>query len=319
VITESASTVWVVGRDRSLLLDRPRIIGILNVTPDSFSDGGQYADVADALAAAELMHAQGADAIDVGGESTRPGAAPVDIAEQIRRTQPVIAALRQRFRREELLISIDTTRAAVAQAALDSGADVINDISAGLDDPDMLPLAASRACGLILMHRRTTPARDFFSHQYTAEPDYGNDVVGAVRSFLEGRAHEAVGGGINQKSIVIDPGLGFGKSVDQNYELAGRMQELAGLNYHVLSAASRKSFIGAAINEPVPSRRVSGSIAMSVAHWMMGVRLFRVHDVQAHRQALDVAMAITAAKPMNPSAANQTFGRQACYHDNAPT
>jgi dihydropteroate synthase len=304
VITESASTVWVVGRDRSLLLDRPRIIGILNVTPDSFSDGGQYADVADALAAAELMHAQGADAIDVGGESTRPGAAPVDIAEQIRRTQPVIAALRQRFRREELLISIDTTRAAVAQAALDSGADVINDISAGLDDPDMLPLAASRACGLILMHRRTTPARDFFSHQYTV---------------LEGRAHEAVGGGINQKSIVIDPGLGFGKSVDQNYELAGRMQELAGLNYHVLSAASRKSFIGAAINEPVPSRRVSGSIAMSVAHWMMGVRLFRVHDVQAHRQALDVAMAITAAKPMNPSAANQTFGRQACYHDNAPT
>lgn len=283
---------WRIAPDRVLHLDRPRLIGILNVTPDSFSDGGAYPTVDDALRAAIHMNEHGADVIDVGGESTRPGSKPVDLREQIRRTRPVIERIRNKLHADDLLISIDTTRSEVARAALDAGADIINDVSAGSDDPAMLPLAASRACGLILMHRRTAPARDVFSHQYETEPDYGGDVVRSVRDALQQRASAARQAGVSQDAIVIDPGLGFGKSVKQNYELAGRIHELRALNYHVLSAASRKSFIGAVTNEPTPARRDAGSVAISVVHWMLGVRLFRVHDVRSHRQALDVAAAL---------------------------
>ena len=305
---------WLVGPGRVLMLDRPRVMGILNVTPDSFSDGGAYADVTQAVDAAVEMHEQGACIIDIGGESTRPGSKTVDVAEQIRRTLPVISGLSRRFSSDQLLISIDTTRSEVARAALDNGACIINDISAGLYDDQMLTLAASLQCGLILMHRRTPSHADVFSHQYTSEPDYGNDVVLAVRQFLAERAGAAQEAGVNRQSIVVDPGLGFGKSVRQNYELAGRIGELAELNYHLLSAASRKSFLGAVSGEPVPSRRGAASIAMSVAHWFMGVRLFRVHDVLAQRQALDVAAAITSTET-----ARRTTAGEPCYHGLTPT
>jgi dihydropteroate synthase len=310
----NATQSWRVDAGRELPLDRPRIIGILNVTPDSFSDGGSYADFKQAADAALAMHRDGARIIDIGGESTRPGSTAVDSSEQVRRTLPVIKELRRHLNSDKVLISIDTTQSEVAQAALDGGADLINDISAGLDDARMLPLAASRQCGLILMHRRVASAADTFSHQYEYEPDYGGDVVLAVRQFLAQRAHEACQAGVHPQSIVIDPGLGFGKSVRQNYELAGRIHELAELKYHVLSAASRKSFIGSVSAERNPPRRVAGSIAMSIAHWFMGVRLFRVHDVLPQWQALNVAAAVMNPEMVPQQIAPPTAIPPACYH-----
>jgi dihydropteroate synthase len=288
---------WQVGPGRRLPLDQPRLMGILNVTPDSFSDGGSHRNADEATEAALRMLRDGACIIDVGGESTRPGAQPVNEDEQIRRTAPVIASIRRKADAQHTLISIDTTRSAVAAAALDAGANIINDTSAGRDDEQMLPLASSCRCGLILMHRRSLPTQDQFSHQYDAAPDYGGDVVEAVRSFLFERCRVAVAAGIDPACIVIDPGLGFGKSVEQNYELVARFGDLAIRpdsqrevgTFPLLSAASRKSFIGVATGEDVPAKRVMGSVAITVAHYLMGVRLFRVHDVHAHRQALAVA------------------------------
>jgi dihydropteroate synthase len=254
-------------------------MGILNVTPDSFSDGGAFASNVDAIEFGVHMAQEGACIIDVGGESTRPGFRPIPPAEQIRRTIPVIRGLRHRLERSTH-VSIDTTCAQVAEAALLAGASIINDVSAGCDDARMLPLAALRKCGLILMHR--------LPHQPTPH-EYGPDVVTAIGDFLRERCHAAVTAGVDPASIVIDPGLGFGKTVEQNYELIGRIAELRALNYPVLSAASRKSFIGAATGVQMPAARVAGSAAVSVMHLMAGVRLFRVHDVSAHREALSVA------------------------------
>jgi len=291
---------WQTRRDERLLLDRPRLMGIVNFTPDSFSDGGEYANVAEAVAAARRMIAEGASIIDVGGESSRPGAQAVDADEQIRRTAPVIAALRRQD--EAVLISIDTTRAAVADAALDAGADIINDVSAGVDDSDrMLAMAAARGRGLILMHRLRPPREDSFSTDYTraAEPEYGGDVYRVVRDFLQQRSDAAIAAGVDRRAIVIDPGLGFGKSVSQNYELASRLGELQrDLDLPALSAASRKSFLaqppGAARSDPLPPprERVAAGIALTLSHWQSGVRLFRVHDVAAHQQALAAAAAL---------------------------
>jgi dihydropteroate synthase len=283
---------WRIGRARSLPLDQPRIVGVLNVTPDSFSDGGNHSTHQSAIDAALQMKDRGACMIDVGGESTRPGAQPVSAAEQIRRTIPVIEGVRRIASAGELLISIDTTSAEVARAALDAGADVINDISAGRDDEHMLPLAAARGCGLVLMHRRTAPQRDSYSDQYSIAPDYGGDVVEFVKNFLRERRDAAIAAGVNPDAIVLDPGLGFGKSLSQNYEIIRRVRELFSLNCPVLSAASRKSFIGAITGVPEPAHRVMGSVAVSVAQYLQGVRLFRVHDVAPHREALAVAAAI---------------------------
>lgn len=288
---------WRLSPERALTLGEPRLIGILNVTPDSFSDGGRYSGVDEAVNAALQMAQEGACIIDVGGESTRPGAEPVEAAEQIRRTVPVIRAIRQREQIPKnsiapVLVSIDTTSATVAQAALEAGADIINDISAGRDDEGMFRLAASRQCGLILMHRRSPPQSDQYSDRYKVALDYGGDVVDFVRCFLKERSDAAIAAGVSPQAIVIDPGLGFGKSVEQNYELIRGTGELMQLGFPVLSAASRKSFIGAASGETAPSQRIAGSLAVSVAHYLEGIRLFRVHDVRAHRQALAVASAI---------------------------
>jgi dihydropteroate synthase len=264
-------------------------MGVLNVTPDSFSDGGAYEDPAVATEHGLAMVDQGACIIDVGGESTRPGAQRVPHGEQIARTVPVIEQLRKQ---SDVLISIDTTSSVVAAAALDAGAEILNDVAAGTEDERMGPLAAERGCGLVLMHRLVPPEQDSYSDRYDQAPEY-SDVVTEVRAYLETRCRAAIACGVDPSAIVIDPGLGFGKTVEQNYELVRRAGELTGAGYPVLSAASRKSFVGAVTGVAEPGRRVIGSAVVSVIHWLAGVRLFRVHDVAAHREALAVAAGIT--------------------------
>ncbi|MHC4416737.1 MAG: dihydropteroate synthase [Planctomycetota bacterium] len=285
---------WQVSAQRHVGLDEPRLIGVLNVTPDSFSDGGAFATPSEAVDHGRRMRDEGACVIDVGGESVRPGARRVGVREQIARTTPVIERLRAST---DVLISIDTTRAAVAEAALEAGADLINDVSAGTEDEGMFELAARRCCGLVLMHRLLPPQADSYSDRYVDEPVY-RDVVTAVRDFLLDRCRAAIGRGVDPAAIVIDPGLGFGKTVKQNYQLIARVSELVATGYPVLSAASRKSFLGAVADVAVPRDRVVGSTAVSVAHWLAGIRLFRVHDVAAHREALAVAAAIRP-RPLN--------------------
>lgn len=284
--------IWQVAAARNMPLDRPRLMGILNVTPDSFSDGGLHVGVHAAVGHALRMEGEGAEIIDIGGESTRPGASAVSAQEQIARATPVIEQVR---RGSGVLISIDTTSAEVARAALDAGADIINDTSAGQDDPAMLALAAGRRCGLVLMHRPRRPREESWSDQHDSAPVY-DDVVHDVRAFLVQRARAAELAGVERARIVIDPGLGFGKDVEQNYQLIARTTELVASGSPVLAAASRKSFIGAASGQRDPRQRLIGSVAASVVQYLAGVRLFRVHDVAAQREALAVAAMIGALR-----------------------
>ena len=286
--SQTKSLVWKVAPNRDLQLDKPRLMGVLNVTPDSFSDGGLHKSSQEAVDHALRMVDEGACIIDIGGESSRPGADGIDANQQIARTIPVIKQLREQ---SQVLISIDTTRSSVAEAALDAGANIINDISAGCEDDQMFNLAANRGCGLILMHRLASPQHDSYSDQYNADPIY-DDVVQSVCKFLSKRCEAAKGAGVESKSIVIDPGLGFGKSVEQCYELIKAMDEIQSLGFPVLCAVSRKSFIGAVTGKSVPADRVIGSAAVSVMHYQAGVRLFRVHDVAATCEALAVASAV---------------------------
>ena len=288
---------WDVGR-RTLTLDRPRVMGILNVTPDSFSDGGIDPTPEAAIERAIAMVAAGASVIDVGAESTRPGAISIDVAEQLERAVPIIEGIRRID--GEVIISIDTTRQAVAEAALDAGADAVNDVSAGLDDPTMLPMIAARGCGVVLMHRLRAPAEDSYSDAYDEPPRYA-DVIQAVADALSHRVSAAVELGIQRERIVIDPGLGFGKTVEQNYALVARLGELARLGLPILGASSRKSFIGAVSGESEPLRREPGSIALTVLQAARGVRVFRVHDVAAHAQALAVTEAVCRASKEQPT------------------
>jgi dihydropteroate synthase len=290
----AAPPSWSLAPGKQLALGSPRILAILNLTPDSFSDGGQLASIEAALAAARCAVEEGAAMLDIGGESTRPGARRIGAAGQIARTIPVIRAIRAAGGAlAEIPISIDTTLAAVAAAALAAGADVVNDVSAGLEDPDMLALAAGRRAGVILMHRLRPPDADDYSDRYTSPPVY-TDVVADVRRFLAARIDAAVAAGIAPEAIAIDPGLGFGKTVEQNLELIRRADELQALGRPLLSAASRKSFVGRAmgLDESTPADRLPGSIAISIAHYLAGVRLFRVHDVAAHAQALRTVGAV---------------------------
>lgn len=271
-------------------------MAILNATPDSFSDGGRHLDPERAAAAADLFVADGADMLDVGGESTRPGAARVDEAEQIRRVVGVIEAVRAAG--VAVPISVDTTRRAVAEAALDAGADAINDVSGGEDDSHraggMLALAAERGCGIVLMHRLAPPSEDRFSDRYDAPPEYG-DVVGEVAGYLAQRADAAVAAGCDRSAVVLDPGLGFGKTVEQNADLARGTARLCSLGCPILAAASRKSFVGRLSmgpgdTEPAPPEaRLGGSVAFSIVQMLGGARLFRVHDVRQQAEALRAA------------------------------
>jgi len=279
----TAATHWRISPDRELDLCEPRIMGILNVTPDSFSDGGAYADSTAAADHACGMVSAGAAIIDVGGESTRPGARRVEAAEQIDRVVPVVEALR---RRSSVPVSVDTTRAAVARAALDAGADIVNDVSAGLEDEAMLPLAASRGCGLVLMHRLRPPDEDCWSDAYEQDPDYGGDVVSAVRTWLLGRAEAAARAGVGPDAICLDPGLGFGKSVPQNWQLIAGTASLLAMGYPLLAAASRKSFLGAVTGIERAADRDAVSAVVAAVQAAAGVRIFRVHDIAGARVAV---------------------------------
>lgn len=300
------SGVWRLGKRLTLTLDCPRIMAILNVTPDSFADGGRYGSVAAAVEAALGFVEEGADVIDVGGESTRPGAAGVGAEEQLRRVIPVIRGIRENAEARRGAagqpgtpgITIDTTSALVAREALDAGADAVNDVSGATADAAMLPLVAERGAGIILMHRVRTSAADSYSDAYAANspPPMGGDAVGSVRDFLASRAAAALSAGVHPESIMIDPGLGFGKTVIQNLELIRGTPTLAALGYPVLSALSRKSFTGRISlgRDSGPDERLAGTLALSVVHLHLGARLFRVHDVKAHYEALAAAWAVLA-------------------------
>lgn len=279
---------WTASPDRIVSLDPFAIMGIVNATPDSFSDGGQFANAEEAAQYALQLVDEGAAIIDVGGESTRPGATRVDAEEQVRRVVPVIARIRSR---SSVAITVDTTLAAVAEAALEAGADAVNDVSAGVEDPGMFALVARTGAGIVLMHRLVAPGSDQYSDRYTEAPAY-DDVVREVAGFLLMRAELATGAGIARESIAIDPGLGFGKSVAQNFELLARTSELAALGYPVLVGASRKSFLGAVSGRTDPEQRIIGSAVAAVAAYGGGARIIRAHDVGAHREALLVAHAV---------------------------
>lgn len=280
---------WRLGPQRTWVLDRPRFLGILNLTPDSFSDGGRF-DSAEAAVQAGLDALDaGADGLDLGGESTRPGAQRMPAEIQIRRVLPVMRRLLKA--RPQASLSIDTTLSEVAAAALDAGAVAINDVSAGMEDPGMLPLAARAGCGVVLMHRLRPPDGDSFSHQYAVAPDYlaGGGVVSVVERFLAGRAAAAIAAGVDSRAILIDPGLGFGKTVMQNLDLIRATPRLADLGYPILSALSRKSFVakGAGIDPDLPPvDRDRATVVLSQLHLRLGASVFRVHDVPGHVRTL---------------------------------
>ena len=282
---------WRIGVGRVHAIEPWAIMGILNTTPDSFSDGGRLATVDDAVRAGCAMVEAGATLIDVGAESTRPGAERVDAQEQCRRAIPVIRDLAAALAdRSDVAISIDTTLAAVAEAALDAGAAIVNDVSAGEEDPDLFRLVAERSCGVVLMHRVVAPDRDRYSTQYAA-PLVDGDVVRAVGDALVRRIDAAIGRGVDASAIAIDPGLGFGKTVEQNWALVARSGELASLGRPLLVGASRKSFIGHATGVSEPAGRTVGSAVAAAIAWAGGARIVRTHDVPSTRDALRVAAA----------------------------
>ncbi|SNX69094.1 dihydropteroate synthase [Cereibacter ovatus] len=270
-----------------LVMDRPRIMGILNVTPDSFSDGGRFAALPEALARAQAMVADGADMLDIGGESTRPGAADVDPAEEIARTAPVIELLRGQGLSTP--ISIDTRKAAVAAAALKAGADLVNDVAALTHDPGLAAVVADHAAPVCLMHAQGTP------DTMQADPRY-DDVLLDVYDWLADRIRAAEAAGIPRARIVTDPGIGFGKTVAHNLALVRRLSLFHGLGCPILLGASRKRFIGTLADEPVADRRMAGSVAVALAGAAQGAQILRVHDVRETRQALTVWRAVTEAE-----------------------
>ena len=260
---------------------RAVVMGILNVTPDSFSDGGEFYSPEAAAAQAQKLADEAADIIDVGAESTRPGSDRVSPAEQIARLRDVLPAAVQ----TGALVSIDTTRAAVAAYALDAGARIINDVSAGRDDPRLLPLAAERQVPVVLMHMLGKPKT------MQADPHY-DDVVAEVRAFLADRLAAADAAGVPRARCVVDPGIGFGKRLEHNLALLAGAGALAELGCPVLVGPSRKRFIGELTGEDTPARRVWGTVAACLAAWRRGATIFRVHDVGALVQALTVAQAV---------------------------
>jgi dihydropteroate synthase len=266
-----------------ILLDRPRVLGILNVTPDSFSDGSKWIEPSVAIDRALEMIDEGADLIDVGAESTRPGAASITAEEEWRRLEPVLQPLAQRG----VTLSIDTTKREVARRALDLGAAAINDVSGLVADPEIASDCAAAGAGLILMHMRGDPRTMQDDLEYS-------DVVTEIADFLTEQARIAEQAGCRNCQIVIDPGIGFGKSAAGNLEILGRIEELADRSYPVLVGPSRKSFIGQTLGLPI-QERVEATIAACLAAYAGGATLFRVHDVAPARRALDMACAIRNA------------------------
>ena len=263
----------------------PLIMGILNVTPDSFSDGGMFTRPETAVAHALRMVEEGADILDIGGESTRPGSRRVEAEEQIRRTCGVIRALRAHVP-AKIAISIDTTLPAVAREALSAGADLINDIHGG-GEPGMLELAAERRAPIVIMHMQGTP------ETMQVNPTY-KDVVAEVHEFLMRRAAQAEKLGLPRDHIVIDPGIGFGKTREHNLALIRALPRFAASGYPVLLGTSRKRFMGSICNETDPRELIGATCATTALGVAAGARIFRVHDVKPNRQAADVAHALRA-------------------------
>ncbi|MEM9169337.1 MAG: dihydropteroate synthase [Pseudomonadota bacterium] len=263
---------------------RVKIMGVVNVTPDSFSDGGQFVDAERAVAHALELEADGADVLDVGGESTRPGAAPVDAAAELARVLPVIERLAGRT---QAALSIDTRKPAVARAAIAAGASIWNDVSALTFAPDSAAVAADLACDVILMHAQGDPST------MQNAPHY-DDVVGEVRAFLAERLAVATSAGVAPSRLMVDPGIGFGKTLEHNLALLAAVGSFADLA-PVLLGASRKRFIAALDREGPADARLGGSLAAALAGAREGVAMVRVHDVAATRQALAVDSAIRAA------------------------
>ncbi len=263
---------------------RTLIMGVVNVTPDSFSDGGLFYDEARAIEHGLALAEEGADILDVGGESTRPGSEPTDTAEEMERILPVIEAL---ARHCPAAVSVDTYKAEVAQAALEAGAQIINDITALRGDKRMAGLAAASGAGLILMHMQGEP------RSMQLEPTYG-DVVAEVGEFLAAQARLAQEAGVEPTRIVVDPGIGFGKTLEHNLELIRGLPALAGLGYPVMLGASRKSFIGVLTGRQEPGQRLWGSVGVHVLGAALGADIVRVHDVAPLKEALAVCDAVMA-------------------------
>jgi dihydropteroate synthase len=270
------------GRSCRLVLDRPHVVGILNVTPDSFSDGGLFCDVEQALKQGLRMAADGADLIDVGGESTRPGADRVSEQEELDRVIPVIEMLRREL---DLPLSIDTTKSAVARGAVAAGADFINDISGLTFDMQMAEVVADSGAGLFVMH---TSGRPDVMQRNTSYADVVTDVIAELRRSMEA----AETAGVAHDKIAVDPGIGFGKDLAGNLELLRRMADLTELGRPIMLGTSRKSFIGRVLAQNDPAERLAGTLATIALGYAGGARLFRVHDVAAARQAALMAQAV---------------------------
>jgi dihydropteroate synthase len=268
-------------RFAGLALSKPRIMGIVNVTPDSFSDGGEAFRVSDALERGRAMLVAGADILDIGGESTRPGAEPVSIGEELERVLPVIEGLVA----AGALVSIDSRRATVMRAAIAAGARIVNDVTALTGDAEALETVAATDADVVLMHMQGEP------QTMQANPTY-EDAPADIRDYLAARIDACEAAGIGRVRIAVDPGIGFGKTLDHNLQILSRLDELHALGCAVVLGASRKTFIGRLSGVEDAARRAPGSIAAALAARARGAQIFRVHDVAETRQALDVWEAI---------------------------
>ncbi len=276
---------WRFGSHDLDLTDRGLIMGIVNVTPDSFSDGGRYLDTGRAVEHALALIAEGADILDIGGESTRPGAEPVEEAEELRRVLPVIRAVRSQT---QTLISIDTMKAAVARAALDAGADIINDVTGLRGDAAMLRVAAASSAGIVVMHMTGTP------QTMQANPHY-DDVVTEVRSWFENRLQLLEKEGLPPERVVLDPGFGFGKTLEHNLTLMRELPQLSVSDRPLLVGVSRKSMIAKVLHSEAMEDRFWPTIALSAYAREHGARIVRVHDVKPNREALRMIEALLQA------------------------
>lgn len=271
-------------RSQQLDLAVPRVMAVLNVTPDSFSDGGCFQDINAALSRVSEMISQGADIIDVGGESTRPGAAQVSVEEELQRVIPVIEAIHHQY--PQIIISVDTSKPEVMQAAVAAGAALINDVRA-LALPGALEVAADTQAAVCLMHMQGQPA------SMQASPSYA-DVLAEVNDFLTSRVNACIAAGIARERIVIDPGIGFGKTLEHNLALLAHLPALMQLELPLLVGVSRKSMIGALLNRPV-EQRLSGSVALATASVLAGASIIRAHDVAETYDAVRIAHALLTA------------------------
>jgi len=275
---------WRSRRRTFEITDTPLVMGIVNVTPDSFSDGGRYDAPSHAIARARELVAEGADIVDLGAESTRPGSRPVPADHQLRRLLPVVEALAGN---ESACLSVDTASAEVADRVLAMGTDIVNDTS-GLGDPAMAGVVARHGAGLVLMHIQGTPAT------MQADPRY-EDVAREVRDHLRERIARARAAGVREEAIAVDPGIGFGKTAAHNFELLARLEELAALGRPVMVGVSRKSFLGQELGLPVDQRLEAGLAATAIAVFL-GARIIRTHDVTATRRAASIAARIREAR-----------------------